>query len=84
MLSIYLFGGAIERYLNNREWEKVVLRIENRINGMNEKERLDILNSQEFKEWNRQQWDFSTELDYGDCFGLLKEYMMDNLKTFLK
>lgn len=49
---------------------------------MGQEERLSILNSDDFKKWQMEQWDAGMPDEDMESFKLLEGYILDNLKKF--
>gem|GEM_PF-5437757 len=81
-IGMKFFLSSIQKYLDNREEDKLISRVENRINGMGQEERLSILNSDDFKKWQMEQWDAGMPDEDMESFKLLEGYILDNLKKF--
>lgn len=81
-IGIKIVLNPIQKYMDNREEEKIISRVENRINGMSQEERLSILNSDDLKKWMMEQWDAGMPNEDMEPFKLLKGYILDNLKKF--
>lgn len=81
-VGLKIFLSPVQKYLDDREEDKLIARVENRINGMEQEERLSILNSDDFKKWLMEQWDTGMPAEDMEPFKLLKGYILDNLKKF--
>jgi hypothetical protein len=82
--AVYFFIlKPIEKYLQRRGEEKLVLRVENRINSMSMEEKLAILNSDDYKKWWMVIMDSGGSIEEdGDYSKMVKTYMLDNLNRF--
>jgi hypothetical protein len=74
--------SRLQKFWDQRKENEIELRIESRINGMSENERLGILNSDVFKKWMMEQWDMGMPDSEMEPFKLLKNYIRDNFSKF--